>query len=78
LLKKLEKLFFSDFLNLFYFFLYFLIILKFSYYVGILEFFKFFLIFLNILSFKINYRIMHKDYLDITDAYYYLIIVAYF
>jgi hypothetical protein len=36
------------------------------------------LIFLNILSFKINNRMMHKDYLEFTDAYYYLIIVAYF
>jgi hypothetical protein len=33
---------------------------------------------LNILSLKINNLIMHKDYLEFIDAYYYLIIVAYF
>jgi hypothetical protein len=32
--------------------------------------------FLNILSFKINNGIMHKDYLEFIDAYYYLIIAA--
>jgi hypothetical protein len=40
--------------------------------------FYFFLFFLNFLSIIINNRIMLAYYLEFIDAYYYLIIVAYF